>query len=78
MVPRILAVSPSRSVAIEEKPVPGPKRQSASTDFGVKDGPVMAEIAWQAVKAMDRMAAVQTSRINDLERRNIRLIQSLP
>jgi hypothetical protein len=38
----------------------------------------MAEIAWQAVKAMVSVAAVQTSRINDLEPRNIQLIQSLP
>lgn len=78
MVPRIFAVSPNRIVAIEEKPIPGPKRQSASTDFGVKDGPVMAEIAWQAVKTMHRAAAAQTSRIKDRVPGNNWPIQSFP
>ena len=57
IVPRIWAFLPSRSVAIEEKELPGPKRQATSSDFGVTAGPVMGAGGWQAVKSMHKQAA---------------------
>ena len=76
IVPRIWAFLPSRSVVIEEKEVPGPKRQAASSVLGVTAGPVMGAGGWQAVKTMHKQAAAPTKlRINPLGRFGLCILQ---